>query len=261
MEKKQDLIVVKVGGKIVENPVALKQLITDVAAIDKPKALVHGGGVMATQMAERLGIKTTMVEGRRVTDDEMLNVVTMVYGGLVNKRLVALLQWHKQNAIGLTGADMNIILSAKRPVRTVDYGWVGDVKKTNGKALAQLIESGVMPVIAPLTHDGLGHILNTNADTMAAATATALSRYYNVTLVYCFEKNGVLMNPDDDDSVITTLRLSQYEHLKNLGIIKDGMIPKLDNAFATLDNGVSQVIITKASHLGDLSKGTHITIK
>lgn len=254
------MIVVKVGGKIVENPVALKQLITDVVAIDKPKALVHGGGVMATQMAERLGIKTTMVEGRRVTDDEMLNVVTMVYGGLVNKRLVALLQWHRQNAIGLTGADMNIMLSVKRPVRTVDYGWVGDVKKANGKALAQLVSAGVMPVIAPLTHDGQGHILNTNADTMAAATATALSRFYNVTLVYCFEKNGVLMNPDDDDSVISTLRLSQYEHLKHLGIIKDGMIPKLDNAFATLDNGVKEVVITNAANLRNLELGTHIKL-
>ena len=260
MEQKQDLLIVKVGGKIVENPVALKCLITDVAAIRQPKALVHGGGVMATKMAERLGIKTTMVEGRRVTDDDMLDVVTMVYGGLVNKRLVALLQWHKQNAIGLTGADMNIMLCAKRPVRTVDYGWVGDVKKANGKALAQLIGSGVMPVIAPLTHDGMGHMLNTNADTMAAATATALSRYYNVTLVYCFEKNGVLMNPDDDDSVIPVLRMSQYDQLKSLGIIKDGMIPKLDNAFATLDNGVHEVVITNAANLSDLTKGTHIQL-
>ncbi|MDO4511155.1 MAG: acetylglutamate kinase [Bacteroidales bacterium] len=255
---KEKLLLVKVGGKVVENPAALSQLISDLSSMEGRKVLVHGGGVLATKMAAAMGIETTMVEGRRVTDDQMIDVVTMVYAGLVNKRVVSLLQSKGTNAIGLCGADMNVILSDKRPVKTVDYGWVGDVKRVDGKALSTLIESGVVPVMAPLTHDGQGHILNTNADTIAAETAKGLAEFYDVTLVFCFEKKGVLRNADDDDSVIATIDRPTFEALKAEGVITDGMIPKLDNAFSTIAGGVKEVVITHASSLGDLSQGTHI---
>lgn len=255
---KEKLLLVKVGGKVVENPSALNQLITDLSNVEGRKVLVHGGGVLATKTASALGIETTMVEGRRVTDDKMIDVVTMVYAGLVNKRVVSLLQSKGTNAIGLCGADMNVILSDKRPVKTVDYGWVGDVKKVDGKALSSLIESGVVPVLAPLTHDGQGHILNTNADTIAAETAKGLAAYYDVTLVFCFEKQGVLADANDDNSVIASLNHQQYEAYKSEGVITDGMIPKLDNAFSTIENGVKEVVITHANSLNDLTQGTHI---
>lgn len=255
---KEKLLLVKVGGKVVENPSALNQLITDLSNLEGRKVLVHGGGVLATKTATALGIETTMVEGRRVTDDKMIDVVTMVYAGLVNKRVVSLLQSTGTNAIGLCGADMNVILSDKRPVKTVDYGWVGDVKKVDGKALSTLIESGVVPVLAPLTHDGQGHILNTNADTIAAETAKGLAAFYDVTLVFCFEKRGVLADANKDNSVITSLNREEYEAYKSKGVITDGMIPKLDNAFSTLEDGVCEVVITHASSLNDLTQGTHI---
>ena len=256
MEK---LIVVKVGGKVVDDTVALEQLISDFSAIKGRKVLVHGGGVVATQVASKLGIKTTMVNGRRVTDDKMIQVVTMVYGGLANKRLVALLQARRQHALGLTGADLGVILSRKRPVTDgVDYGWVGDPVQVNADVLSALIERGVVPVMAPLTHDGQGHLLNTNADTIAAQVAMALASRYEVTLVYCFEKRGVLLNEADDDSVVPRLTHKQFEVMRETGIIKGGMIPKLDNAFATLKAGVARVVITKASALNDLTQGTHI---
>lgn len=255
---KEQLLLVKVGGKVVENPDALSQLIDDLSLLKGRKVVVHGGGVLATKTATALGIKTTMVDGRRITDDNMIDVVTMVYAGLVNKRVVALLQSAGTNAIGLCGADMNVILSDKRPVTTVDYGWVGDVKRVDGEALSHLIKNGVVPVMAPLTHDGKGHILNTNADTIAAETAKGLAPYYDVTLVFCFEKRGVLRDTTDDNSVITSLSRSDYEALKKEGVITDGMIPKLDNAFSTIEHGVKEVVITHASCLGDLTQGTHI---
>lgn len=255
MEK---ITVVKVGGKIVEDEKSLNNLLTDFNKIEGKKILVHGGGRSATKLAERLGVETKMVDGRRITDDAMLEVVTMVYGGLVNKRIVAALQARGINALGMTGADMNILLSDKRPVKTVDYGWVGDVKRADGGALSKLINENVVPVIAPLTHDGNGHILNTNADTMAGETAKALARYFDVTLVFCFEKEGVLKDENDDNSVIQSINRSLYATLKDEGIVAGGMIPKLDNSFATLDAGVKEVIITKADNLCDLSRGTHV---
>ena len=254
----EQITVVKVGGKIVEDEQSLAQLLTDFNKIAGNKILVHGGGRSATKLAERLGIETKMVDGRRITDDAMLEVVTMVYGGLVNKRIVAALQARGVNALGMTGADMNILLSDKRPVKTVDYGWVGDVKQADGGALAKLIGEGVVPVIAPLTHDGEGHILNTNADTMAGETAKALAKYFDVTLVYCFEKEGVLRDENDDSSVIPSINRGQYAELKADGIVVGGMIPKLDNSFETLEAGVKEVIITKASNLCDLTRGTHV---
>jgi acetylglutamate kinase len=218
--------------------------------------LVHGGGRSATKIAARLGIESKMVNGRRITDADMLSVVTMVYGGLVNKNIVAGLQAKGVNALGLTGADMNVILSDKRPVKEVDYGFVGDVKQVNADLLAQLIQQGVVPVMAPLTHDGQGHILNTNADTIAGETAKALARNFDVTLIYCFEKAGVLLDENDDNSVIPTLSRSQFNEYVEKGIIRGGMIPKLENAFQSIESGVSKVIITLATAID----GTHGTI-
>lgn len=254
----QELTIVKVGGKIVEEESSLKQLLADFSSIEGKKLLVHGGGRSATRIAERLGIATQMVDGRRITDTPMLEVVTMVYGGLVNKHIVARLQALGINALGMTGADMNIMLSDRRPFTTIDYGWVGDVRRADGDALARLIDSGVVPVIAPLTHDGQGNILNTNADTMAGETAKALAGLYRVKLVFCFEKNGVLRDENDDNSVIPTITPEEYASLRAEGIVQGGMIPKLDNSFATLAAGVEEVIITRASNLHNLSLGTHL---
>ena len=254
----EDLTIVKVGGKIVEQEQPLARLLADFAAILGRKLLVHGGGSSATRLAERLGVPSRMVDGRRITDDAMLEVVTMVYGGLVNKRIVAGLQAVGVNALGMTGADMNIILSDIRPVKTIDYGWAGDVRRTDGQALSTLIDAGVVPVIAPLTHDGRGHILNTNADTMAGETAKALARLYRVTLVFCFEKEGVLRDQNDETSVIPTIDRELYASLLQQGVVAGGMIPKLDNSFATLQAGVAQVVITRASNLRDLSRGTRL---
>jgi acetylglutamate kinase len=252
------LTIVKVGGKIVEEPDTLSALLKDFSMIEGAKLLVHGGGRSATRLAARLGVETKMVDGRRITDDAMLEIVTMVYGGLVNKRIVAGLQALGINALGMTGADMNILLSDIRPVKTVDYGWVGDVREADGKALAKLINENIVPVIAPLTHDGKGHILNTNADTMAGETSKALAKLFDVRLVFCFEKEGVLRDENDDASVIASLNPEQYAQLREDGKVNGGMIPKLDNAFATLKAGVKEVIITKAGNLSNLTKGTHL---
>lgn len=252
------LTIIKVGGKIVEEKESLDSLLRDFAAIDGFKLLVHGGGRSATKVAAQLGIETLMIDGRRVTDDAMLDVVTMVYGGLVNKKVVARLQSLGIDALGMTGADMDIIHSHKRPVKSVDYGWVGDVDRVNGEALSALLRSGVVPVIAPLTHDGEGHLLNTNADTMAGETAKGLGPFFDVSLVYCFEKPGVLRDENDDESVIAEIDPALFASLKEEGIVTGGMLPKLENAFNALDAGVSEVVITRASALDDLSLGTHI---
>lgn len=255
MEK---VTIVKVGGAIVEDNEQLAQLLTDFAAIPGKKVLVHGGGRRATKVAAALGIESKMVNGRRITDAQMLEVVTMVYGGLVNKNLVAKLQAKDVNALGLTGADMDVIHSHKRPVKDgVDFGYVGDVERANGKMLQTLIQEGITPVMAPLTHDGNGNILNTNADTIASETAKALAPYYNVTLIYSFEKKGVLSNPDDDNSVIPVITRSDFEKYQADGTIGGGMIPKIENALAAVDAGVKEVIITLATAI-DGKQGTVI---
>jgi acetylglutamate kinase len=255
---KEKLTIVKVGGAVVEDELQLSQLLKDFSAIEGRKVLVHGGGRKATKMAERLGIETKMVEGRRITDADMLEVVTMVYGGLVNKNLVARLQANRVNALGLTGADANAIHSHKRPLKNgVDYGFVGDVDHANGEILGRLIEAGITPVMAPLTHDGEGHILNTNADTIASETAKALANLYDVTLIFSFEKKGVLRNPDDDDSVIATINHADFERYKADGTISGGMLPKIENALNAVDAGVSKVIITLATAI-DGKHGTTI---
>ena len=255
MEK---VTIVKVGGAIVEDNEQLAQLLTDFAAIPGKKVMVHGGGRRATKVAAALGIESKMVNGRRITDAQMLEVVTMVYGGLVNKNLVAKLQAKGVNALGLTGADMDVIHSHKRPVKDgVDFGYVGDVERANGKMLQTLIQEGITPVMAPLTHDGNGNILNTNADTIASETAKALAPYYDVTLIYSFEKKGVLSNPDDDNSVIPVITRSDFEKYQADGTIGGGMIPKIENALAAVDAGVKEVIITLATAI-DGKQGTVI---
>lgn len=257
---KEHLTIIKVGGKIVENSESLNTLLKDFAAVEGKKLLVHGGGRSATQMAARLGVETKMVDGRRITDEAMLEVVTMVYGGLVNKRIVAGLQALGIDAVGLTGADMNIVLSDKRKVSAVDYGWVGDVKKVNAEAVATLIESGCCPVVAPLTHDGCGHMLNTNADTMAGEMAKAMAAHYDVTLMFCFEKPGVLADENDDSSLIPTITPAVLDDLKRRGVVSGGMIPKLDNAIACVSAGVESVVITQADRIADPYAGTKICL-
>ena len=244
---KEKLTVIKVGGKIVEEEQTLNQLLADFSAIEGYKVLVHGGGRSATKLASQLGIESKMVNGRRITDAETLKVVTMVYGGLVNKNIVAGLQAKGMNAMGFTGADMNVIRSVKRPVKDVDYGFVGDVEKVNAGLLADLIRQGVVPVMAPLTHDGQGSMLNTNADTIAGETAKALAELFDVTLVFCFEKKGVLSDENDDDSVIPVITPELFKEYVEKGVIQGGMIPKLENSFAAIDAGVAQVVITLAS--------------
>lgn len=251
------LTIIKVGGKIVEEEQSLQQLLKDFSQIEGYKILVHGGGRSATKLAERLGIESHMVNGRRITDLETLKVVTMVYGGLVNKNIVAKLQSLGINALGVTGADMNIMLSGKRPVKDIDYGYVGDVKKVNIEILSSLIQQGIIPVLAPLTHDGQGNMLNTNADTIAGETAKALAQIFDVSLVYCFEKKGVLMDENDDDSVIPQINKTEFERLVGQGVIQGGMIPKLENAFNSIDAGVKEVIITSATEIGK-NTGTRI---
>ena len=243
------LTVVKIGGNVIDNPQACTQFLKDFAALPSPKILVHGGGKIATQVAEKLGVKTEMVEGRRITDQAMLEVVTMVYGGLVNKQLVAQLQALCCNAIGLTGADGGVIRSKKRAVGTIDYGFVGDIEAVNTNMIEQLLKGGLSPIFAPLTYSAEGQMLNTNADTQAQALATAMSAMMPVQLVYCFEKKGVLLDADNDDSVITNLNSALYAQYKNEGIIYEGMIPKLDNAFKAIQEGVSQVLICHAAQL------------
>jgi acetylglutamate kinase len=250
------LYVIKIGGNVIDNPEACARFLSGFAKVEGAKILVHGGGKVATQIAAKLQIETQMVEGRRITDKPMLDVVTMVYGGLVNKNLVALLQADNCNAIGLTGADGGIIRSVKRPVKNIDYGFVGDIEHVNAAQISVLLSSGLVPVIAPLTYSSEGLLLNTNADTMASATAVAMAANFEVNLIYCFEKKGVLSDPDDDLAVIPSLRPGFYEEYKSAGVINKGMIPKLENAFAALEEGVSKVTICHADDLGEALEGT-----
>ena len=254
---KHPLTIVKVGGAVVEDEARLSRLLADFSAIEGRKVLVHGGGRRATAVASSLGIESKMVGGRRITDSQMLEVVTMVYGGLVNKNIVARLQACGINALGLTGADIDVIRSHKRPVKDVDYGFVGDVERVDGGKLSQLIEAGITPVMAPLTHDGQGNMLNTNADTIAAETAKALAGQYDVTLIFSFEKKGVLARPDDDDSLIPVITRADYMRYAADGTVSGGMLPKLENAFNAISAGVSRVNITLATAI-DGRHGTMI---
>lgn len=251
--------VIKIGGGVLENEAQRNQFLQQFAAIEGKKVLVHGGGRLATTMAERMGVPTTMIDGRRVTDKETLDIVTMVYGGLVNKQVVAQLQAMGINAIGLTGADGGWMQAVKRPLKNgIDYGFVGDVTAVNGSLLRTLLDSGLTPVIAPITFSQEGVLLNTNADTVASQTAIAMAEAMRregneergqVQLTFCFEKAGVLRDADDDTSVIAKIIPETYTQLKADGIISGGMIPKIDNAFAALQEGVQTVRITHANNI------------
>ncbi len=249
------LYVIKIGGNIIDNEVKLAAFIRDFAAVEGLKILVHGGGKLATKLAADLGIEQQMIDGRRITDAATLKIVTMVYAGAINKNVVAQLQANGCNAIGLTGADGNAIKAHKRNHPTIDYGFVGDVDEVNTGLLKSLLEQNIAIVLAPITHDGNGLLLNTNADTIAQETAKALSSIYDVELIYSFEKSGVLMNADDDASVIPSINPTTYSELKEKQVIFAGMIPKLDNAFAAINSGVSKVIIGKAEQLQQLITG------
>lgn len=261
---KQNLNVIKIGGNVIDNPRSCKQFLADFSALSASKILIHGGGKVATKIAVKLDVETKMVEGRRITDLPMLEVVTMVYGGLVNKQIVAQLQALGCNALGLTGADGGVILAKKRVVKDIDYGYVGDVEKVDNMLITNFLQNNLTPIFAPLTFDKEGNILNTNADTQASSVAVAMAENYAVNLIYCFEKKGVLSNPDDDDSVIPQITPQLYAEYKASGAINAGMIPKLDNAFAALQRGVSKVIICHADELtqavAEGTRGTQIVL-
>jgi acetylglutamate kinase len=250
-DKKATLSIVKIGGNIIDNAQALESFLHDFHRLEGRKLLVHGGGVMASKMAKQLGIETKMIQGRRVTDEETLKIVAMVYAGWINKNIVALLQKDGCNAIGLSGADANTIPAVRRSPVPVDFGFVGDPDpgKTNAGFISQLIESGIVPVFCAVTHDGNGSLLNTNADSVAYTVASALSEKYRVTICYCFEKEGVLKDVNDPNSLIPSMSKEEYEAYKREGIITDGMIPKLDNSFRAIANGVSDVVILHARNL------------
>lgn len=254
----ESVLIIKIGGNIIDNDSQLQSFLESFAAVAGKKILIHGGGKIATRIGDQLGIESKYVDGRRITDAATLDVVTMVYGGLVNKKIVASLQTMGCNAIGITGADANLVPANKRPVKEVDFGFVGDVKSEQlpVSTWQQLLEIGLTPVVAPLTHDGKGSILNTNADTMAQEIAKALGKVYSVSLIYSFEKPGVLLDVNDDNSVINKLNPTSYQELKSEQKIFAGMIPKLDNAFSALNAGVTKVIIGDAAKLDQLIAGS-----
>lgn len=244
---KPKLTVVKIGGNVIEEEQKLHAFLNDFAQVAGPKILIHGGGSKATELSDRLGITTTMHEGRRITSKENLEVITMVYAGLINKSIVAQLQAFNCNAIGLSGADGNAIKATKRPVNAIDFGWVGDVEEVNASTIDILLQQHITPVFCAISHDQKGQLLNTNADTIAAEVAIAMSSHYETTLVYCFEKNGVLMDVDDEKSIIPSINGSYYEQLRAEQVIHKGMVPKMDNAFHALNNNVAKVIIRNAN--------------
>ena len=254
------LIILKIGGNVIDNPPVLETVLRDFAAWQGPRILVHGGGKIASKLMGQLGITPKMVDGRRITDRETLDIVTMVYAGLINKNVVAALQSYACNAIGLTGADANLIPAVKRPVKDIDYGFVGDVTPDSISAdmLGSLIKTGLVPVMAPITHDNAGLLLNTNADTIASNIAMAMAKTFQVQLVFCFEKKGVLRDPDDEQSVIDFLDENLYRQYKEEGVITAGMIPKLDNAFVALHSGVAEVRICSPENL---TTGTIVRMK
>ena len=269
------LFIIKVGGNIIDDEAKLSSFLQSFSSVKSHKILVHGGGKIATTIGNKLGIESKYINGRRITDDATIDLVTMVYGGLINKKIVAQLQSFSCNAIGLTGADGNIIPATKRPQKNItkengisemiDFGWVGDIdnSKVKSENLKALIESGFIPVFASLTHNEQGHILNTNADTIASSLAIALSAYYDVRLIYCFEKKGVLENVDDDNSVINLINKEKYKQLLDEKKLFAGILPKIDNAFAAIDAGVHEVLIGDANDLvqntTDKTIGTLIT--
>jgi len=252
--------IVKVGGNIIDHPDKLALFLEDFAKLKGFKILIHGGGKVASKFAESMGMEVKMIEGRRVTDQEMLDLVTMVYAGLVNKKVVAQLQANNCNALGFSGADGNAIRSHKRKVKDIDYGFVGDVDEVNGEFIFELLQKGITPIFSAITHNKKGLLLNTNADTIASSIAIALSKFYQSRLIYCFELAGVLKNIEDEKSLIPKIDFLLYKKLKEEKIISEGMIPKLDNCFNAIEKGVNSIIICKAERLLTLSEGNHTEI-
>ena len=262
MDKKKRLKIVKIGGNVIDNPEALMSFLTVFSSIKEPKILVHGGGKSATALAKKTGLEVQMVDGRRITDAATLELITMVYAGKINKTMVAQLQALDCNALGFTGADANTITSVKRPVSTLDYGFVGDVKKVETSTLELLLNHGISPVFCALTHDQKGQLLNTNADTIASELAIAFASQFEVELYYCFEKNGVLKDVNDESSVIEKITQSSYKELLDSQVIYAGMLPKLNNCFHALEHQVSKVCIGKPELLLDSEAiFTTLTIK
>ncbi|SHG72832.1 acetylglutamate kinase [Pedobacter caeni] len=259
------LSVIKIGGNVIDNSEKLHQFLLDFKALPGDKILIHGGGKIATELGVSLGVEAKMVDGRRITDIETLRIVTMVYAGLINKNMVAQLQAKGCNAIGLTGADGNIIKAVKRPVKDIDYGFVGDLDEASvsSATLDSLLSAGLTPVLCAITHDGESQLLNTNADTIASAVAVAMSSLYETVLVYCFEKRGVMRDIEDDNSLVPEIRMQEFEGLKQEGVVSGGMIPKLHNAFEAIKSGVSAVYIGKADELPQINEqgfGTRLII-
>lgn len=250
------LSVIKIGGNVIDNSAKLHQFLLDFTALPGDKILIHGGGKIATELGVSLGIEAKMVDGRRITDIETLRIVTMVYAGLINKNMVAQLQAKGCNAIGLTGADGNVIKAVKRPVKDIDYGFVGDLdaSSVSSQPLDSLLKSGLVPVLCAITHDGDTQLLNTNADTIASAVAVAMSSLYDTSLIYCFEKRGVMRDIDDDDSLVPEIRMHEFESLQADGTVSGGMIPKLHNAFEAIKSGVNAVYIGKADELSQIDQ-------
>lgn len=262
----KELLVVKIGGNVIDSEEALNAFLKNLASIPGNKILVHGGGKLATEMCAKLNIPTQMVNGRRVTDTETLKVVTMVYAGWINKNITAKLQAQGCTAIGLSGADAALLPAVKRPVTDVDYGWVGDLvaDKINAHLLNTLLTQGNTVVLAPITANSEGRLLNVNADTVASVIAEGMSKLYQTTLVYCFEKDGLLRDVNDNNSVVREIKTGEVNELKQQGIITDGMLPKIENAIAAINKGVSKVVIGNAAHIQQLvtnqtQYGTHIT--
>lgn len=245
------LNIIKIGGNVIDDEVQLQVFLEKFAALQGKKILVHGGGKIATRIAAKMGVEAKLVDGRRITDAAMLEVVTMVYAGLTNKQIVASLQKFDCDALGLSGADGNVIKSVKRPVKDIDYGHVGDilVDSVNTLSIKKFLEAGFVPVFSAITHNGLGQLLNTNADTIAASLAVGLSKVYDTSLIYCFEKNGVLRDVTDESSVIKSIKAAEFSDLKSSGTIQEGMIPKLENAFMAIAKGVKNVYIGNALNL------------
>ena len=255
--EKEQLFVIKIGGNVIDHSYNLDAFLKDFSKISGKKILVHGGGKIATAIGDKLGIQSNYIDGRRITDDRTIDLVTMVYGGLVNKRIVAKLQSMQCNAMGITGADANLLPAKKRPVKDIDYGWVGDINtdEMNAERWKLFLENGLTPVVAPLTHDSNGHILNTNADTIASVIAVNLSSSYVVKLVFCFEKNGVLLELNDENSVVKKLDANAYQQLKENNRLFAGILPKIDNAFDAIRKGVKEVVIGNSFQLSSLVNG------
>ena len=245
------LNIIKIGGNVIDDDIQLETFLEKFAAIPGKKILVHGGGKIATRIASKIGLEAKMVEGRRITDKDMLDVVTMVYAGLTNKNIVATLQKYTCDALGLSGADGNVIKAVKRPVKEIDYGFAGDIlaDSVNSLAIKKFLDAGFTPIFSAITHNGNGQLLNTNADTIASALATAMAEHYETSLIYCFEKNGVLMDVNDESSVIEHITAKDFSLYRERGVISDGMIPKLQNAFDAINKGVKSVYVGNASNL------------